>query len=151
MSFRQVSIWHPTSISHLPLFSYEVRGGFWEMQHCHTWRYVEGIHHSNNHNHPCNSSGESLARAMVDMSGIRPSPVFIHMACASDIKYRRAKNQYYVARGEGTTDHRGWYVKSREAAETWKPGDVLPNGAGVRRYEGPIPEVFLASSNQYGR
>lgn len=143
MSFvlRQVNPWHPPSVAHMPLFTYEVVGGFWSITHCHLFRFVRNIHYEANHNHPCDETGRDLYASHVDLTG--PGyPVFVHMACASDTGMRHAKNAYYVARGEGRIDRRGWYVQSRAAYETWKPGDLLPRGAKIIRYRGPIPEVF---------
>lgn len=99
------------------------------------------LRYSSNHNTP--QQGSYLLDRRLFRGDSHPGlPEFIHLGFASEAKNRQAKNAYYKARGEGTTDHRGWYVESREAFDTWKPGDVLPNNAKVIEYDGPIPEAF---------
>ena len=74
-------------------------------------------------------------------------PECIHLGYASSQENRRAKADYYKARGEGSEGgrigrKRSMYVSCRDAHLGWKPGDTLPHGAQVLPYEGPVPEVF---------
>jgi len=142
-TFKQTSIWHPPSIADEYLFKYEVIGGFWAIPHCHMWRYVPGMKYAKNHNHPCDIHDKPLTENMAQCHKKFASYSFIHMACAASLKSRHAKHKYYIERGEGVTDSRGWYVDSRAAFETWKHGDALPGGAQVIYYRGLVPEVFL--------
>lgn len=147
-SFRHREIWHPPSIKDEPLFQYEVVGGFWDILYCRVFKWMEGIRYVNNHNTP-SLGNELLTTRLKDHrryqwnSGIT-APQFIHMGFAvSDIGKRIAKNNYYCQRGESVDNRRKWYTKSRECFATWKPNDILPNGAEVIAYNGPIPEIFL--------
>ncbi len=134
--FKLRNLWRPPSIAHYPLFHAEVVGGYWDMTHCHWWRWKKGMKYGNSHNGP---DGYGPPRRFDD----HPSnPQCIHMGFASRLRERHAKHQYYVARGEGRTDHRQRYVDCRSAFETWEPGVVLPQGATLLPYYGPIPEVF---------
>lgn len=142
--FRYRHLWRPPSMPDWSPFAWEVRGGFWAIPHCHGWRWQEGMRHDGNHMNP--SYGGQPPR-MVNLARDSDAPQCVHMAFASELKGRRAKHAYYVGRGEGVTDHRGWYVESRAAWETWLPGAPLPRGAQVLPYEGPIPEVFDAKSS----
>lgn len=134
--------WRPPSLVHEPLFRWEVRGGFWEMVHCHIWRWQRGLRYSSNHNTPETARGVLLNRSMFRGDRVGGSPQCVHLAFSSSLTSRRAKHAYYQARGEGRTDKRGWYVASRAAWEEWKPGHQLPRGAEVVPYFGPVPEVF---------
>lgn len=140
--FRQREIWRPASIADQPLMQYEVRGGFWEIVHTRGWRFVPGMRYRNNHNYPENRRCISLAHPMLRHEGRPDKPQCVHFAFASLAKMRAAKNAYYVARGEGKADRRGSYVEARASFETWQPGDILPGGAEVVPYCGPVPEVF---------
>lgn len=140
--FRQREIWRPASIADQPLLQFEVVGGFWEMVHTRGWRFVRGMRYRNNHNYPENTRCISLAHPMVRAEDKLDKPHCVHLAFASLARMRAAKNAYYVARGEGKADRRGAYVEARAAFETWQPGDVLPGGAEVVPYTGPVPEVF---------
>ena len=140
--FKHRHPWHPPSISHLPLFSHEVVGGFWDIPLCRGWRWQIGLRYRANHNTPETSGGLLLDEQLLRLYGQKGCPECIHMAFTSAVHCRRAKHQYYVARGEGRTDHRQWYVDSRAAYETWRPGATLPNNARVIKYNGPIPECF---------
>lgn len=145
--FKHREVWRPPSISDRPLFSYEVTGGFWNIPYCRVWRYTRGLRYNTNHNTPQMKSfmwDYRLAR----YDRLNGPFCFVHLGFASALRNRKAKNDYYVARGEGVSDGRGWYVDSRRAFETWKPGDVLPKGAKVIPYTGPIPECFTKSSTE---
>lgn len=113
---------------------------------------MHGMRYLTNHNTPTTPSGVMMDRNLKDHRNRKiafrgvSTPQFVHLGFASDPKYRKAKNEYYKERGEGTTDHRGWYVQSRDAFNTWKPGDVLPRGAIVIPYSGDIPECFASES-----
>lgn len=141
--FKHREIWRPESIQDQPLFSYEVKGGFWDIPYCRCWKWSEGLRYQTNHNTPETPNGKMLDAAMKRLDMRQGYPFFIHMGFAADQKYRVAKNNYYIARGEGRTDRRGWYTESRGAWEAWRPGDMLPRGATVIPYNGPVPESFL--------
>lgn len=144
--FKHREIWHPESVKDEPLFSFEVKGGFWDIPYCRCWRWHEGLCYRSNHNTPETPDGHLLDVRMKRLD-LRPRhPFFIHMGFAAEQRYRVAKNNYYIARGEGRTDRRGWYTESRAAWEMWLPGDALPRGAKVVPYDGPIPECFLGDS-----
>lgn len=134
---RQRSIWHPPGARDVPLFTHEVVGGFWDIKHCHIFRWTPGLKYTDSHNHP----NVDMRRA-ADFSTRRDAPYFIHMACAADVDIRHAKNAYYAIRGEADDPRRKKYVESRAAFETWQPGVQLPGDAKVIRYTGEIPEVF---------
>jgi len=140
--FKHRHPWHPPSVRHLPWNSYEVRGGFWDIPLCRGWRWERGLVYESNHNTPQAPDGRMLDGLMKRFDGRAGYPECVHMAFAADVASRHAKHAYYAARGEGRVDFRGWYVKSRTAYETWKPGDVLPRGAQVVPYSGVIPEAF---------
>jgi glycosyltransferase involved in cell wall biosynthesis len=141
--FRHREIWHPVSVAAEPLFQYEVTGGFWAIPYCRCWRWFPGLRYAKNHNTPETAGGELLDASLKRMELDPHGPFFIHMGFAAYPLYRKAKNNYYVARGEGVTDRRQWYTESRALWETWRPGDTLPRGAQVIPYTGPIPEAFL--------
>lgn len=124
-------------------FSREVVGGFWSIPYCRVWRWHKGMRYVSNHNTP-EVMGSPLDRMLKRYDTRDDAPQFVHLGFASRLLHRRAKNDYYRARGEGSEkdQRRGWYVESRKAWETWQEGDELPNGARVIPYNGPIPEVF---------
>ncbi len=143
--FRYRHPWRPPSVlTHL--FRHEVVGGFWDMRHCHFWRWEPGLRYSQFHMTPETASGEMLTRSMTTFDEVagpdRLGPQCVHMAFASDARLRRAKHRYYADRGEAVDKRRRWYVDSRAAWEAWVPGAPLPRGARVVPYSGPIPEVF---------
>jgi hypothetical protein len=140
--FRHRHPWWPESVRHLPWNTYEVRGGFWDIPLCRGWRWEPGLAYVRNHNTPEAPDGRMLDSLIKRLDQRENMPECVHMAWASDSKTRHAKNAYYAARGEGKVDHRGWYVQSRAAYETWRLGVVLPNRAQVVPYSGPVPEVF---------
>lgn len=134
----------------VPLMSWEVVGGFWDIPCCHWWRWGEGMAFTGNHNTPT-IRGRPLPRGSMkrmDLAssvlppGVGEMPQMVHMGFASARRTRLAKNRYYSERGEGKTDHRAWYVESRAAWEGWHPGDALPYEARVVPYSGPVPECF---------
>lgn len=140
--FKHRDIWHPEILADQPVFRYEVTGGFWDIPYCRCWRWSAGIRYQQNHNTPQSRRGALLDKRLQRLDRVEGTPYCVHMAFASALKNRAAKHKYYVARGEGRTDHRQWYVDSRMAFEVWKPGTVLPRGAQVVPYTGVIPEVF---------
>jgi glycosyltransferase involved in cell wall biosynthesis len=139
---RYHNIWRPDSIASEPLFQWEIVGNFWHICVCKIWRWSPGTRYSGNHNSP-ECKGNLLNRRLLRLDRGNAHPRFIHMGFASGVTTRLAKNRYYKQRGEGRTDHRGAYVKSRAAFSNWAPGVQLPNGDKVIPYKGPIPEVFL--------
>lgn len=148
---KRHDIWRPPSIVNRPLFESQVVGGFWDILSCHCWRWVSGIRYGGNHNTPeangLPAEGRNihvpLNAAMMRLDRL-PLPVVecCHMGFASSLRVRQAKHAYYRERGEGRTDRRGWYVESRRAWESWKPGDHLPRGARVVSFQGEVPECF---------
>lgn len=151
----QRHIWYPPSLvgSDKPLMEREVIQGYWKIPHCRLWRWESGMRYNSNHNWPENASGRYLTHSMFRSDGrinhrVRKLingfdlPECIHMGFASSLVSRNAKHKYYVARGEGRTDHRQMYVDCRLAFENWKEGQPLPHDAKVIPYIGPIPEVF---------
>lgn len=143
--FPHRELWRPPSLVEEPLFQWEVVGGFWSIPYCRCWRWFPGLRYSSNHNTPQNGRGVLLDRELMRYdTPIYQSrgPWFLHMGFSAHSLYRAAKNNYYVARGEGTDVKRRWYTESRAAWETWRVGDVLPRGAQVIPYTGPIPEAF---------
>lgn len=140
--YRQRHIWHPPSIHTTPLLGQEVVGGFWDIPHCRGWRWQPGLTYHSNHNTPETTDGRLLDKRMGAFYQRADTPQCVHLGFASTLASRHAKNAYYAARGEGIVDHRGWYVESRAAYETWSPGDTLPRGAQVIPYTGPIPECW---------
>ncbi len=140
--FNRREIWRPPSIVKEPLMNLEVVGGFWGIPCCHWWRWERGMNHRRCHNTPHTIGGKPMNQVICDLRGIPGVPEMIHLGFASKKKTRLAKNSYYAARGEEVDKSRKWYVESRAAWENWQPGDVLPRGAEVRKYDGPVPEVF---------
>lgn len=157
--FRQRHIWKPPSLSAQPLsFRHEVVNGYWSVPHCRVWRWEPDVRYSRNHNYIESKSGMFLNKRLfradtlfrhqiLTRMGSLVIPQCIHMGFASKGENRKAKHEYYKARGEGVTDRRSMYVECRSAYETWKVGDNLPHGAKVIPYNGPIPECFKGSTN----
>lgn len=148
-SAQHREIWYPPSVKDKPLFSYEVKGGFWDILYCRMWKWVDGMRYCGNHNTPSLPNGIPFDRRMKNHTvyeqygrGRVWIPQYVHMGFASQLKNRQAKNRYYEARGEAVDPRRKWYTESRACFETWKPGDTLPRGAQVVPYDGPIPECF---------
>lgn len=136
------NIWRPPSIADQPLFQWEIVGVLWRVVVCKVWKWRLGTSYRSNHNSP-EHNGVLLNGNLKRLDRVPRSPCFVHMGFASQPKTRLAKNRYYVERGEGQTDHRGNYVRSRAAFEKWRPGVRLPNKDRLIRYTGPIPEVFF--------
>jgi hypothetical protein len=151
--FTQRHIWYPPTIrtkeptpyKWQPLFSQEVVGGYWSVPHCRVYRWQPGLKYERNHNHPQDTQGRMLNASTVRFNrGSRNvQPECIHMGFASSLQSREAKHKYYVARGEGKTDRRQWYVDCRLAWQNYRLGDRLPHGANIVTYYGQIPECFL--------
>lgn len=141
--FRKREIWRPPSIAHEPVPRWEAVRGFWNIPCCHWWRWVPSMHHRNCHNTPTLPCGRPVNRRMLRLDDVPGAPQMLHMGFASTAKTRAAKNKYYADRGESADPKRSWHVESRQAWETWRPGDALPRGARVIPYDGPIPEVFI--------
>ena len=142
--FRRREIWRPPAVQSSALFVREVVGGFWNIPCCHWWRWEPGMHHRLCHNTPHTADDVPMNRDILDLRDETETPEMVHLGFASTERTRRAKNRYYAERGEAVDRHRAWYVESRAAWETWKPGVPLPRGAEVRDYGGPIPECFRA-------
>lgn len=140
--FRQRHIWRPASIVEQPLFQYEVVGGYWKVPHCRGWRWEPGLCYKSNHNYLEDGRGRGLNRQMKRYYMNDDMPQCVHLGFASTLQMRKAKNNYYVARGEGKSDGRQMYVNCRKMFELWQPNEPLPHGAQVVPYTGPIPEVF---------
>ena len=137
-------IWRPPFFANkpeVPRFSYEVVGGFWSIPYCRIWKWFPGLTY-HNHNTPSLNAGASLDRYMKRLDHDADSPYLVHMGFASRLETRAAKNRYYEERGEKVDRRRAWYCDSRRAFETWTPETVLPRGAKVISYTGPIPECF---------
>lgn len=159
--FPQRHIWYPPSRvgSDIPLMSDEVVGGYWGVPHYRVWRWTKGLHYSRNHNWPETSNDVFLNRRSLryDRStrlyhSLNLSvPTCVHMGFASSLVSRKAKHEYYKARGEGMGDSRGMYVECRSAYESWVEGEQLPHGAKVVPYTGPILEVFRSTSSEHTR
>lgn len=145
-AFKHREIWRPPCL-YSPLFTYEVVGGFWDVLYCRVWRWQPGLKYTTDHNTPETKEGKLTAKLRRPQRG---DPDFVHMGFASQAKNRKAKHDYYVARGEGRTDHRQPYVDSRAAYLTWHPTDnpILPGRARVIPYTGLVPEVFQDESNR---
>lgn len=140
--FRKREVWRPPSISASSTLFYEVVGGFWNIPCCHWWRWRQGMNHRDCHNTPSLKDGMPVNRNMMWLDKEPSAPQMIHCGFAASEKSRKAKNKYYADRGEAVDGARSWYVESRKAWETWKPGDRLPRGAEVILYDGPRPEVL---------
>lgn len=144
--FKHRHPWKPPSLILEPLLAREVVGGFWDIPHVRGWRWYPGLRYVTNHNTPQLPNGMLMDRPLCRFDLAQGSPQCVHMAFSSSVEIRHAKHQYYEARGEGRTDKRGWYTVSRAAFETWQEGDVLPRGAIVQEYTGPVPECFALLS-----
>jgi hypothetical protein len=136
------NVWHPPSISDQEKFQWEIVGKLWRVIVCKIWKWRPGTCYKSNHNSP-EHDGVLLNRKMKRADINNKSLCFVHMGFAGKLETRIAKNRYYVERGEGVSDHRGAYVRSRASFEKWKPGDSLTGDDKLIPYEGPIPEVFL--------
>ena len=135
-------IWHPPSVAHEPLFSYEAVRGFWGIPCCHLWRWRPGVGYKTCHVTPESADGIPLNHLAAHYQTDFTMPQMVHLGFASEAKTREAKNNYYSARGEAMDPKRLWYVNSRRAFSEWQLGQKLPHGARVVEYSGPIPEVF---------
>lgn len=131
--FCRREIWRPPNTK-CGLFDLEVTGGYWSIPHTRVWRWQPGLTY-----HEHNTPG-TLHKKLVQL-GRAVGVEYCHMGFTS-MRGRAAKHRYYETRGEGKTDHRGWYVECRRAWETWERGDTLPHGARVIPYSGPVPEIF---------
>lgn len=134
--FRQRHIWRPRTLVNQPLMEREVTGAYWAVPHTRVWKWRPEMKYASNHNWP-------EGYCIKNLETISGMPQCVHMGFASKTSNRRAKHLYYIARGEGRTDKRQMYVDCRRAFENWTPGKVLPHGAKVIPYSGPVPEVFL--------
>lgn len=142
--FKHRDIWHPACLAGTDLFRHEVIGGFWDIPYCRNWRWCRNLTYSVNHNTP-DLRGLGLDRRLRRFDNVPLMPYFVHMGFACDPQIRLAKNRYYAARGESKDPKRSWYVESRAAFDTWRPGKSLPRGARVCLYDGEIPECFKES------
>lgn len=133
--FQFTHIWHPASMNGEPLFTYEVKGGFWGMRHLKGIRWTHGLRYEDDHQRPAAHDGWGKLVFF-------EHPHCFHMAFASESRKRAAKHRYYVGRGEAEERKRKWYVDSRSCFENWKPGMRLPRNARVVPFQGEIPEVF---------
>lgn len=154
MCFRSREIWRPPSQSGQPLFALEATDGLWGTAHCHCWRYVPYMEYKRSHVWPqlCTLSflgktkeGMLMSEKMERWDQRLDSPEYVHLGWASYKATREAKTRYYEARGEKLDPSRNKWMECREAWSAWKPGDVLPHGARVVPYTGPIPECFAES------
>lgn len=134
-------IWRPASIIDQPLFQYEVVGGYWDVRHCHCWRWKPNLQYTT-HTSLSGTDGKPLTKKMALLYVDPIAPQCIHLGFACNAKMRKAKNDYYIARGEGRNDRRQMYVDCRRSFEAWKLGDELPHRARVISYTGKVPEVF---------
>jgi hypothetical protein len=140
--FQHIHPWRPPAIVNLPLFKYQITGGLWDIGFVRGWRYSPGVAYRSNHNHLSTADGVNMTEHMNDYRKNLESPKCVHMGFTSSLARRQAKHRYYVRRGEGKGDGRGFYVKCRRLFETWKLGDQLPEGVSIDDYAGPIPECF---------
>lgn len=140
--FTQRHIWAPPSVYKEPTaynFRYEVTGGYWDVRHVRVFKWRTGLRYSHDHNYPQCNNHNPLKRMHDCLEG---GPQCVHLGFARAAENRKATNSYYVQRGEGRRDGRRHYVSCRSAWEGWQPGVRLPNGAEVKRYDGPIPEIY---------
>lgn len=145
--FPRREIWRPPSVSRHPLFNLEVKGGFWGIPCSHWWRWEEGMRFLECHNTPFTREGIPFNNFLKDFRDEPNAPYMIHLGFASSRETRLAKNAYYASRGEAQDRQRKWYVSSRDAWRTWKPGDQLPRSAEVLPYLGSIPECFAGKED----
>lgn len=136
--FEQINIWRPPNIAHLPLFTYYVKGGYWNIAHIRGWRWQYNIRYNKNHNWPEDPKGRFLINSRHIFN-----TKWIHLGFASQLSFRAAKHIYYKARGEGEDKQRRMYVACRDYFLKWKLRDSLPHGAKVLPFVGDVPEVFL--------
>ncbi len=144
-AFHRREVWRPPcqAMVGAPLFGEEVVNGFWAIPCCHWWRWVKGMRHGECHNTPSYANGRPLNDSLLRWDKRSRSPCMVHMGWASQLSTRAAKCAYYEGRGEDVDPERAWYVASRKAWFTWKPGVMLPKRARVVPWVGPVPEVFL--------
>lgn len=135
-------IWRPPSVKDRPLFDTEVVGGFWNIACCHWWNWRSEMAYRDCHITPSTADGRPTNDRLLQLHLEPNMPQMIHLGFASARRTRLAKNKYYAERGEMADPQRRWYVQSRSAWDTWRPGFDLPNDAKVIPYVGPIPEVF---------
>lgn len=142
-AFHQREIWRPPSIADHSLLSWEVIEGLWRMTHCHCWRWNRGMRYINSHIYPSLPNGHTLNCEMARLEYVPGMPQYVHLGWASQARTRLAKTRYYTARGEGQGDGRAKWMECRRAWEGWSPSDsLLPHGARVVPYTGPIPECL---------
>ena len=134
--FGWTHIWHPPSMYDEPLFSREIQGGFWGMDHMKGFRWQKGMRYTDCHQHPRREDGTHE----MEVFG---RPRCVHMAFASEATKRYAKHAYYERRGERTDPARARYCAARSLFSRWFPGDKVPKGVEILDYTGPIPEAFL--------
>lgn len=134
--------WRPPSIADRPLFNLGVQGGLWDIGFIRGWALLPGAAYRANHNHLSTAEGQNMNERMHDFRRTGGAPACVHMGFTASLKTRQAKHRYYEARGEGQGDNRDEHVICRAAFETWQPGDTLPCGAYVEKYQGPVPECF---------
>lgn len=138
---KQRHLWRPPSIQHLPLTSFEIVGGYFDVPHCRIWRWKNGMRHIRNHNTP-EVDGHFLNEQQ--FRGGDKDPQVIHLGFARKPEHRGRTNRYYVQRGEGTKEadgsNRSMYVECRAAWEGWKEGAPLPHGMTVIPFSMPYSE-----------
>lgn len=145
--FNRREVWRsPRMAEYVPLFSYEVVGGFWGIPCCHWWRWRPGMHHRLCHNTAYTADDRPMNKRVFDARSLANMPEMVHMGFAAWKETRLAKNKYYANRGEAVDPQRAWYCESRAAWKEWKPGVKLPRGAKVIPYQGPVPEIFKETS-----
>lgn len=135
----QRHIWSPPSLRGRDKFGLEVVGGYWAVRHVRVFRWRSGIRYQIDHNWPMSRYYRPLKHCY---DGSTTDPQCIHLGFARSLKERVATNRYYKQRGEGRNDGRHRYVSCRGAWEGWRHGSILPYGAQVIRYSGPIPECY---------
>lgn len=145
---RQRHVWNPPGgTGSTDVFKYEVVGGYWDVPHTRIWRWRPGMRYRDNHNWPADGHGR-MDRKVAKLDLIPEIKLeCVHTGYASDPDNRRAKHQYYKARGEGSEGgklgrKRQMYVDCRREWETWVPGSKLSHGARVIPYTGPVPEAL---------
>lgn len=142
--FNMRTIWHPPSVADQPLLRWEALGSVFKVPAARAWRWERGMAYKG-HNNPSYKTeyGAYLPSRNFYRADLKDKHIqWLHMGFASKAKNRIAKNRYYVARGEGVTDHRQKYVDARAAFETWQLGDRMPTGCRVVPYLGSVPECF---------
>lgn len=146
--FDRIDLWYPPSVESQsvlsPLNAYfnrYVTGGFWDIKSARVWRWEPNMKYISNHNSPEVAGKGLLSRKMYHIKD-NGSPIFCHMGFCAYPLVRAAKNRYYEQRGEGRNDHRASYVMARKSWETWEEGDVLPDGAYLKKFDFEVPECF---------